>query len=431
MKFFNVRVYREGDTIQIRFDSLEIDETTSWSSHYNDETIKGTMLKKFNYPDRDKMVASLQRKVIVDNLRFNAQFNNKAVTVLGGSSTYQLPVDPVLALDFLSAYKSHLTDRNFNQTSFHNFSISAFLIDGDNGKTLPGTLEQYLSTGITGTGWSGAAYSLADKALSYVGMGSTANVASDLLKTLVERILNVAATMPNYTATFNVVNKVYQFHAQTPAAQFKECLDVPQRYGILCDIPFPTPAQANTSNSAAAIERYVQTIGKKLASENRIQELNHLIDNYQLNLKVALNEPAIGQLADDGGKYNWSYTEWQLLRDAQFTIRPDGKVGIQVANNKGYLEHYAPGCRNHDILEREMRYLGKVIGLEFEPETDFHKEIIFNDVTSQRLIASGIHLNSDCLKNMLQPKSVGLFFKQDAAVVEPAVTPALQKQTIR
>ena len=429
MKFSNVRVYSEGDNIQIGFDLVDFSEDYEWS--HRDRTIKEALLDQFKYPDREKVEETLHHQSLGE-VRFTTEFNNTKVTAPCISSTYRLPTDPVLALDFLSAYKNHISERNFNHICFHNFSIRPYLVDAENpngygpNKTLPGTLEQYISTGMTGAGWTDET-ELTHKAHADAEKRSIAH-ASDILKTFVEKILAVAAKKPNYKATFDALSKISQGHTKDASVSFKECLDVPHRYSFLCDIPYAAP-KLSDSNPAAAIERYVREVGRTLTNQNRTQELNHFMDNFQLNLKVGLFSSCIGKAAEDEGKYNWTYTEWALLKHAQFNLRPDGKLGIVLADNAGYQAHYAPGKRLFTKMEAEMRYLGSIIGLEFDAATDFHKELVFTSACSQRLLADGMHLSADRLKQLLQPQYKGVFFNIEAASPAPVAMDTEEKKS--
>jgi hypothetical protein len=419
MRFSNVRVYSEGNNIQVRFDLINFAEDYEWSRR--ERTIKEAMLDQFKYPDKRKVEEVLNHQSLGET-RFTTEFNNTKVTVPSVSSTYVLPTDPALVLDFLSAYQNHITERNFDHVCFHPFSVHSYLINeksNDNyypNRILPGTLEQYISTGMTGSGWTD------ETTLKNTGNRNTLNT-SDVLKTFVEKILAIAATKPNYKATFDALSKVYQGYTKDTSVSFNECLDIAHRYSFLCDAPYPV-SKPSDSNPATEIERFALAVGRKLQNENRTHELNHFIDNFQFNLKVKLFSSCIGKAAPDEGKYNWSYTEWSVLKHAQFNLRPDGKLGITLADNAGYQEYYAQGRRLNPIMEKEMRYLGSVIGLEFDITTDFHKELVFTTACSQRLLATGMNLNADNLKQLIQPQFKSVFFKTEptSSVTDSPVT---------
>ncbi len=402
MKFFNLYVSQEKDAIKFRFDTIEYQE--AYHYYFHDDTVRGMLLSHFQYPNNSAVEDSLNRRVEKQG-DFTTKYKGENIKASFGISTYQLPVDPVTALDFLLAVARHITYRNFDYISTHAFPVTKLFSAADvHPRVLPGSLEQFLSTGLTSTDWT-------DVQLPETTL--------DVLKYAAERVIALTKDMPNYAAVNAALNKILQ--CQTPS--LKECLSLPYRYAILTNVSFPA------DNSAESMDKFVRTIGNKLASENRMQEMQHLITNHQRSIKIAMYEPAIGKVAQDGGKFNWNYTEWYLLRDAVFAVRNDGNVSFKMAGNATYTRYYAPGCQNHNILEKEMRHLGKVIGVEFADNINFHDEIVFDKATSQRLIASGILLDSACLRDMLQPKNIGLLFKHDtAATTTPEVAPVVESQ---
>ncbi|HAT7869649.1 TPA: Dot/Icm T4SS effector PieB/LirD, partial [Legionella pneumophila] len=82
------------------------------------------------------------------------------------------------------------------------------------------------------------------------------------------------------------------------------------------------------------------------------------------------------------------------------------KICISNLNeNPAYLKYYAFGCKNNNIFEKELRFLGKYVGLEFE-DCDFHKEIVLTQKCSDYLKEKGftylIQLKN-LMNNLQQP----------------------------
>lgn len=127
--------------------------------------------------------------------------------------------------------------------------------------------------------------------------------------------------------------------------------------------------------------------------------------------QVVFNK-CIGKKAHDGMHYHYSYTEWDFFRHAEFKLLNDGRMSVNVDQNLGYLTHYAPGKRNHGIFKDEMIFLAKIIGLEFDPSTDFEKEIIFTHACSSELKNIGLHLNLNYVMKLLQQKNHFSLFRQ-------------------
>lgn len=169
-----------------------------------------------------------------------------------------------------------------------------------------------------------------------------------------------------------------------------------QRFNILYGAEFP----------GTDIVTKLQLIAKKLLSENRGDELNHLIRNFQFGQKFHLFESVQGLVANDGGRYVFSrYTEWQVLQDADFKVRADGRLGFSVTDNSAFNRIYAGSYHRPEFAQEMKLMLCDQLKLGLEPGTDFYKEIVFDEATSNRLIAAGLHLGPKLLENMLLPKA--------------------------
>lgn len=149
-----------------------------------------------------------------------------------------------------------------------------------------------------------------------------------------------------------------------------------------------------------------------LIKQNKKGVLNHLIDDLNFNAKLKLFEPCIGQNANDEGKYNMGYTEWDLLKSATFIRRSDGRISIQLENNAGYNANYALGKPNHAKMQAEFEHLLNIMGLKFSEDTDFHKELIFTQESSRKLIKNRLHHNCSYLKTLLSTKNTAALFNQ-------------------
>lgn len=136
-----------------------------------------------------------------------------------------------------------------------------------------------------------------------------------------------------------------------------------------------------------------------LAEEERetiVRHLQALIDTPKKilhalsdQMKLALIHPCLGKKACDGGFYKMSYTELQLLLNADFTMREDGRFSIQLIGNAAFEKWYAPGKPNEHILKDELTFLGKIINLQFAEDSDYHKEVIFTPECTAMLLKHG------------------------------------------
>lgn len=215
--------------------------------------------------------------------------------------------------------------------------------------------------------------------------------------------------LPAYQPLFDAIESIKRFLAKNPAATFADCLTTKDRLGILSA---PDYYQAASTQTSIDRVKYISAIAKKHIKDGKSKDLNQLIEHFLVTAKRNLYAPAIGKIAADGGKYKWNYTEWDLLSSAEFRLRNDGRMSILLANNHGYKRTYAPGARLHDIIEAEFTCLGKIIGLEFAPDTNFHREMIFTPECTEQLKARGLHHTVDYVKQLLKVQNVNDLFRQ-------------------
>ena len=147
--------------------------------------------------------------------------------------------------------------------------------------------------------------------------------------------------------------------------------------------------------------------------EGHQNELAYIIYHINYMAKLNLYNPCLEKKAHDKKFYHFYYTEWFFIRDAEFKLLNDGRISIDVTQNTSYLDTYAPGCSLYGKLKDEMLFLAKIIGLEFDPETDFDKEIIFTPACSKELKNKGLHLNPSYMAKLMQQKNDSFsFFRQ-------------------
>lgn len=162
------------------------------------------------------------------------------------------------------------------------------------------------------------------------------------------------------------------------------------------------------------------------------ERVNCVLDRLNLCNKIKLFRPALGSRADDGGLYNWSYTEWQFLRDAKFRLDDAGRMIIDVREennhviseyaynkNSGYIQHYAPGKPCHAIFSQELKGLEVLTdtGLAFEPESstlNMHDKIVFTQSCSAMLRAMQLDIDVDSAKQAMKARNHFRFFQQNS-----------------
>jgi len=148
----------------------------------------------------------------------------------------------------------------------------------------------------------------------------------------------------------------------------------------------------------------VEKLEKSLLDDKRLIALSPFVEGFNAHAIAAFIKPAMGKKADDGGEYNARYTEFSVFLHADFCIRDDGRMNIELQNNAGYQKHYGKNARLHGKCEQEFRFLAKVLGLEFAADTNFHQEMIFTPESTLKLKALGLHINTTNLMRQLHPE---------------------------
>lgn len=164
----------------------------------------------------------------------------------------------------------------------------------------------------------------------------------------------------------------------------------PEKYKGTCDILNKIGNHIINNPDYTFTEFVDQVLKNKDGLNNNQQPVIDatLVNIDQFATKKKLFTPCLGQIADDKNGYAWHYTEWHLIRDAEFRMN-DGRLCIfNIENNETYKKHYAPNAKYHDIFVREMTHLSKILG--FESDCNFHQEIIFTREATNNLLDQGL-----------------------------------------
>lgn len=213
---------------------------------------------------------------------------------------------------------------------------------------------------------------------------------------------------PTYSHAREVIHKILT-ETERSAITFRDCQDRIRRRGILTDHLFHLGDQ---QMSVAEKMQHLYVLVRELTAAQKYPELTQLLNNFNRATIYKLLAPCIGKVAFDRTKYHWAYTELNVLTGAIFSVRADGRVGIQMEHNVGYQRHYARGKSNHRIMKDEFKHLFNILELEYERDCDFHKEIVFTRDCSQRLLAMGVHIDANYVKKLLAVKNNIGFFAQ-------------------
>lgn len=149
-----------------------------------------------------------------------------------------------------------------------------------------------------------------------------------------------------------------------------------------------------------------QTTAKKL-------ECLFMLETINASAKINLLTPCLGRIAHDKGRYKMNYTELELIYFAEFYLFPNGTMGIINLNkNFAYLQYYAVGKPNYNILSPELEHLANILDLQLERNCDYHKDqqILFTPACSIKLANLGLHLNGNYSKELFHVYQTWAFF---------------------
>ncbi len=192
-----------------------------------------------------------------------------------------------------------------------------------------------------------------------------------------------------------------------------------ERYHLLFNID--GRALLNPEYGISEKYRLLRQLYRAFADAGESEIYQPYLSHVQSMARKGLLAPCFGKPAADGGSFNNNYTEVNLLNEATFSIREDGKIGIQWGNSRSYEKLYAPGCRLHNALKTELSKLFEALDLEIEPGCSFDKEIILTRECSKQVMLMGLHLTPDLELPALAPsRAIGLFSTKE--MTSPVIT---------
>lgn len=325
-------------------------------------TIKDRLLENVFYSNSAEVITLLNR-VECPKSRFNQSninniaYKNSLHTAQFAKVYYSLPLNPNIAIDFLSIMDVFVKMNCFNAVQICNEDF-----DIHHGMSL----DNQIIDGVVDLSRDSVSRLIAQKFLTMKVDKSYSKVTAALEDFLLNKL------PPAYDMENGKISTIRYYHS---AFNLKQLVELKDNLWL--------PSEGVDRFKAFAI----------------------IIKNNYAASKFRFLAPSIGKLADDGGKYSMRYTEIDLMNRAVFHIRKDGLVGVNWQDNPGYQKNYAVGERNHNILEKELTHLAPLLNLEFMPGINFHEGLVFNSACSKRLIAQGLHLNLQYVKNYFSAKN--------------------------
>ena len=393
MSILNIRLSLQEETIKIFIDEVHLpNEKPKFPAdlkQYSSGNIQDYSYRLKAYSILHNMINSSKQSGLdassqaeKSSMLFWAQTNDSKKLYQQTSSVIELPKTPHLALLWL-AYMSSIFNNTRCQTEFLDSSI----------ERAPGTKEDE---------YPSLSQSIGEYFSHDVKKGQR-------LKTLIKKILSLSSQSAAYEATRDAI-EIMSNRYNDSGKPFIENLSTKHQDELLFDKIGTKTLDVNISlahrtNDLLGFAQRGLRKGQKI-------ELNYIINHINCMAKERIYNKCLGKKAHDGGKYNHSYTEWDFLRAADFTLLKDGRLSINLSTNASYLKYYAPGQENAAIFKDEMIFLAKVADLKFDADSNFEKELIFTPACSMELKNQGLHLNLAYMKKLLRQKNYFSLFRQ-------------------
>jgi hypothetical protein len=306
------------------------------------------------------------------------------------SVTYELPLEPSLALNIIAVFDNYLT-----QTKEARFSKNSIKQNIDEHGNLKTSLMEFFHDSFYIAMW--------DEEMNVNRLEIRKRKFSDRHKFL-KGIMNASNIPEIYCPVIDNLKKYYAF-CEIEHLTISECLNDTKLNKLISTNknPYLLLTDLNSSQQLTIVSEIKRDLLKGNSSIPWKNIINRIFEDKIDNLFRS----SIGQETYDGDKYNLNRTEIEFLKHLANCLTLKGnKICISNLNeNPAYREYYAFGRKYYDIFEKELRFIGKYVELEFEV-CDFHKEIVLTQKCSDYLKEKGfaylIQLK-DLVNNLRQP----------------------------
>lgn len=150
--------------------------------------------------------------------------------------------------------------------------------------------------------------------------------------------------------------------------------------------------------------------------------LDKLIECWHFRAKRMFFEGCIKEKAHDNTSFTWKYGEMIFWMQADYSLerhKEGDRISIDVAHSEYYKQYVnVDGEAPHELFERQLTHVAKMLALEFAQDCNFRRKITFTPESSQRLIAAGLHLTPAYFKSLLgfHHRWIFLLSKDESAV---------------
>jgi hypothetical protein len=374
MRVLGITLKKVADEIVIELCDLGVDVGTIDPRIYmllgmSEKLSINSILSKTFHLDTECITKYMKPFTASRNLQVEGLHNNKNANVTIDSCQYTLPKDVFMMLSLLSAINTYYTDRHLTHLCFSDVSL-ADLADTKTEETpfTRKTINAYVKK-----------YSAFNEAVKGI-------IKLDILA-LIQQLHKAAADLPQYKSVCAML--VYLLNTNS-AETMQNLLS---REGVL-KLTDCNDSEEFAGTSSSSTKEIVQSFNaslKRFISKKQPLQFDLLLGDRQASAKKALYLPSLGKPSHDKQAYTWNYTEWYLLRDADFRVRSDGRMSICLTTIPQFNSTYAPGETNHEIFRDEFDFLGNIINLKIANDSDLSKELIFTPECTGYLVSLGLH----------------------------------------
>lgn len=247
---------------------------------------------------------------------------------------------------------------------------------------------------------------------------SQKNCKNTFVRTMMEKILEFQTFQPNlehYQEAFTDLKKFYNSYAVNCKLAAPKTLVQCLSDQIRCDLMYGNQFSelSKPEKNIQQKELYILSLAETMISKKH--EFLFMLDLMNSKNKISFIEPCMGKIAHDNEPYQMAHTELMLIYFAEFHLFPDGKMGIiNLDKNPAYLQYYAEGKDNYNLLNDEVKHLANCLNLQLEPNCDFHqdKKIIFRADCSLKLASLDLHLNANYSKTLFNVYNTWAFYSR-------------------
>lgn len=400
-----IRIYVENNSIILQLNTPAFTNMPNTRKpRCTRKSILELLLENFVYPDTDKVTKALNRQELPDiivRLVYDSE-SRSDTDYISSLVNYTLPIDPAAVIDLMATLEKFRQVRDYSHIVVIEHDIHKYIMDHlEDVRGCDPRIGNYTRKRMKGY------------FTDLLANGSTVTESYPISKAIIDCVLKLKSCPPEYERVRDTLSAIRHYSNSHAEHNFSLCMtSMPHRLNALMQIP--EPALFNQDKSRADTVKFIYSLQRQFIACSKRDELNHALNNLVHHTKLQLIGSAIGKIALNGDAYSTDSDEIQFMLKANFYIRSDQRVGINVVANPRY-QSYALTPAMKDLFAKKLEFLVSILGLEYDKiKTDFNKEIIFTESCSRDLVDKGLHRNLEYLKTLLTVKNNSAVMKLGA-----------------